>query len=122
MGRHHIRREAVFGVVGHRDGLGLGGEAVDGGDRSEDLLVHDRGVGRDMVQHGRGGEVARPVGDVRLADDDGTTGHGVFDEVADLVHRPVVGQRTELGVLQVRGTHPNCGHPLAQRRGERVGD
>ncbi|MEH0631366.1 hypothetical protein QBA36_41655 [Streptomyces stelliscabiei] len=76
----------------------------------------------DVVQHGRGGIVPRPVRDVRLADDDGTTGHGVLDEAADLVHRAGVGQRAELGVLPVRSTHTDGGDPFAQRRGERVGD
>jgi hypothetical protein len=91
VGRHQVRREAVLGVVGH--GLGLGGEPVDGGDGSEDFLVHDRGVGGDVVQHGRGCVVPRPVRDVSLGDDNGATGHGVLNEAADLVHRPVVGQR-----------------------------
>ncbi|MDX2528997.1 hypothetical protein PV420_33405 [Streptomyces europaeiscabiei] len=43
-----------------------------------------------------------PVRDLCLGDDNGTTSHGVLGEVADLVHRPVVGQRAESGVLTVR--------------------
>ena len=48
-------REAEFGGVGARDGVGLGIEDLEGRDRAEDLLLDD--VGADVLDLEQGGPV-----------------------------------------------------------------
>jgi hypothetical protein len=64
-----IGGETEFGVVRHLDGLVLGLEAVERGDRAKSLLLGDDHVGRHIGQNGRL-EKAAPLGGALAA---GTT-------------------------------------------------
>ena len=103
--------EAVLGVVGEADRLGVGAERRDRCDGTEDLLARHVGVGRHVGEHGG---LVEPAGALRgrPADEDlGALGDGVVDERRDLVTGLLVDERADvdavLGALaEGEGTHP----------------
>src|SRR5665647_684333 len=76
----YIGHQAVFGVVGPRDRLRLGGERRDRRHRSEDLLAHHQGVRGHAGQERRGVEVALVSHGGATADDRGALGLGVIHQ------------------------------------------
>ena len=113
-----VRRQAVLGRVGPGDRLLLGLERRDRGDRAEDLLHVDRGVGGYVEQHGRRVEVARPVRGL-AADQRGRAGlDRVGDQLAHRLHRLLVDERADVHALVLAAAEGERAHPLGELVGE----
>jgi hypothetical protein len=66
--------------------------------------------------------VARPGGHGSGGADNGSAGHGVVNEAPDLADRTVIDERSEIDVLSVRRTDPDCRHLFGKGGGELLGD
>ena len=107
-----IGRQAVAGVVGHRDRLALVGEALDRRDGPEDLFARAGHLWRDIRENGR--LVERAAARVALAAGyhARALGHGIGDDAFDIFQRLPVDQRTDLAfALQARPDPQPGGRP-----------
>src|SRR5438270_7670192 len=117
-----IGGEAELGVVGHLDGLALGLEAVERGDRAEGFLLGDDHVGRHIGQYRRLEEAAALGGPLAAGDHLGALLQGVGDVRLDLLDRLHVDQWPDhrAGLEPVGDLHRTGG--LGETLGESVVD
>ena len=93
-----VGHQPVLGVVRQPDGLVLGAEGDDRGDGSEDFLGQDPGALGDALEDGGLVEVARALDGGAADHRDRTGGHGIGDQLVDLVPALRIDQRADLGL------------------------
>lgn len=116
--RVEVGSQSVVGVVCARDYFGLGVEACDDRNRTEDLFTEDACTGRYIVDDGRLVEVAGTVDGCPARAHACSGSNGFIDQCCNRVALLGIDQRTKRDVVFVTGTHCCRGDPIAQSTSE----